>query len=379
MIDCDVHNNWASAEDLLPYMDRNFRDYLVRGELPGGRDSFPHAHRPWLHPEGFMRYDAIPPGSGHPGSDYALMRAQLLDRYNVDFAILNGEEAIEISTLANPHYAAALARACNNWMVERWLPRDARFKGSLVVAPQDPVGAAQEIRRIGSHPDIVQVLVSSGAQRPYGDPFYHPLWEAAAEMNLPVAAHLGGQGGVNSNPTGCGAPTFFWETHALLCETGMGHVASIIAHGVFERFPTARFVLIECGIAWLPAILWRLDADYKALRKETPWLKRLPSEYAHDHIRLTTQPLEQPRVMDHLWEPLVDIRAEDMLLFSSDYPHWDFDDPHLMRFPPAWKDKILDGNARELYRLPARSPHLEQKEYQGTLSLPAKPGRGGSG
>jgi predicted TIM-barrel fold metal-dependent hydrolase len=65
---------------------------------------------------------------------------------------------IEISTLANPHYAAALARACNSWMVERWLPRDARFKGSLVVAPQDPVRAAQEIRRIGSHPDIVQVL-----------------------------------------------------------------------------------------------------------------------------------------------------------------------------------------------------------------------------
>jgi predicted TIM-barrel fold metal-dependent hydrolase len=360
MIDCDVHNNWVSAEELLPYLDPTFRDYVARGELPGGRDSFPHAHRPWLHPEGFMRYDAIPPGGGHPGSEYALMREQLLDRYNVDYAILNGEEAIELSTLANPHYASALARACNDWMVERWLPRDARFKGSLVVAPQDPVGAAQEIRRVGSHPDLVQVLVSSGAQRPYGDPFYHPIWEAAAELNLPVAAHLGGQGGVNSNPTGCGAPTFFWETHALLCETGMGHVASVIAQGIFEKFPNARFVLIECGIAWLPAILWRLDADYKALRKETPWLKRLPSEYAHDHIRLTTQPLEQPRVMEHLWESLADIHADDMLLFSSDYPHWDFDDPSLLRLPPAWKDKIVDGNARALYGLPARSPRRER-------------------
>ena len=98
---------------------------------------------------------------------------------------------------------------------------------------------------------------------------------------------------------------------------------------------------------------------YCVLRKETPWLKRLPSEYAHDHIRLTTQPLEQPRVMEHLWESLADIHAEDMLLFSSDYPHWDFDDPSLLRLPPAWKDKILDGNARELYGLPARSPRRE--------------------
>lgn len=353
MIDCDVHNQWVSTEDLLPYLDRNFRDYVVRGETPGGHGSFPHAHRPWLHPEGFLRYDAIPPDGGEPGSDYDLMREQLLDRYDIDFAILNGEEGIEISTLANPHYASALARACNDWMVDRWLSRDPRFKGSLIVAPQDPDGAAREIRRLGSHPDIVQVLVSSGAQRPYGDPFYRPIWEAAAEMRLPLAVHLGGQGGVNSNPTGCGAPTFFWEAHALLCETGMGHVASVIAQGVFEQFPDARFILIECGVAWLPAILWRLDADYKALRKETPWLKRLPSEYAHDHIRLTTQPLEQPREMAHLWDTLSDIDAQDMLLFASDYPHWDFDDPRLIRVPPAWKDKVFDDNARRLYNLQA--------------------------
>ena len=290
-----------------------------------------------------------------PGSDYELMREQLLDRYDVEYAILTGDEAIEASTLANPYFASALVRAYNDWLVDEWLPRDERLRGSLVVAPQDPAGAAEEIRRLGAHPKIVQVLVSSGSERPYGDPFYHPIWDAAAEVGLPFALHLGGQGGINANPTGCGPPTFFWEAHSLLCETGMGHLASAIAHGVFEKWPQMKMVLIECGVAWVPALLWRLDADYRALRKETPWLTRLPSEYAHDHIRLTTQPLEQPKELRHLWSALEAIDGEQTLLFASDYPHWDFDDPELVPLPTGWKERVFRENARELYGLPARA------------------------
>jgi predicted TIM-barrel fold metal-dependent hydrolase len=354
LIDCDVHNTWGSADVLLPYLPPAFREYMERGELPGGSGSFPAAHRPWLHPEDFKRTDAAPPDGGPAGSDHAFMCEQLLDRYAIDHAILNGEEAIEVSTLANPYYAQALASAYNDWVLEEWLSRDERLQASLVVAPQDPTAAAAEVRRLGGHPRFAQVLVSSGSQRPYGDPFYHPIWDACAEVGLPFAVHLGGNAGVNSTPTGCGPPTFFWEAHALLCETGMGHLASTIAHGVFERWPGARLVLIECGIAWLPAILWRLDEDYRALRKETPWLQRLPSEYAHDHVRLTTQPLELPRKPAALWPSLEDVGARDMLMFASDYPHWDFDDPVVLRLPPEWREQVMDGNARRLYGLPVR-------------------------
>ncbi len=355
MIDCDIHNDWVSAEDLLPFMDSNFRDYLARGELPGPRGAFPHAHRPWLHPEGFMRVDIAPESDAPPGSHYDLMRELHLDRNSIDYAILLGEEIIEISTLANPYYASALARAYNDWLIETWLPKDARFKGAMVVAPQDAEGAAAEIERIGSNPDIVQVLVSSGSYRPYGDPIYHPIWQAASEMDLVIAAHLGGQGGLNYNPIGCGPTTFYWETHAMLCETGMAHVASLIAHGVFEKWPNLTFVLIECGVAWLPGVLWRLDADYKALRKETPWLKRLPSEYARDHIRLTTQPLEQPENIQHLWNVLEAIDGQHTLMYASDYPHWDYDDPTTLPIPPEWRENVFDANARQVYRrLPAR-------------------------
>ena len=367
MIDCDVHNNWTSAEVLLPYLQPAFREYMERGELPGGKGSFPHGHRPWLHPEDFKRKDAVPPDGQMAGSDYDFMRKQLLDRYELDYAILTSEEPIEVSTLANPYYASALASAANDWVLDTWLQWDPRLKGSLVVAPQDPEGAAREIRRVGHRPEFAQVLVSSGSQRPFGDPFYHPIWEACVEMDLPFAVHLGGQGGINANPTGTGPSTFFWETHALLVQTGMGHVASTIAHGIFEKWPSARFVLIECGIAWLPSILWRLDEDYRALRKETPWLKRLPSEYAQEHMRLTTQPIERPKNPDALWSALDDIGAKDMLMFATDYPHWDFDDPNVTVFPEEWEDQVMDGNARATYKLPPRQEPGTEEVLAGNV------------
>lgn len=354
MIDCDVHNNWITAQVLKPYLSPYFRDYLERGERPG-YDAFPKSTRPWLHPEDYLRTDLKAANGGPPGSDYNLMCEMLLDRYDMDYAILTAEEAIWVSTIANYHYASALASAYNDYLIAEWLPLDKRLKGSLVVAPQDPPGAAKEIRRVGHHPDIVQVLVTTGSYRPYGDRFYHPIWEAAAEMDLPIAAHLGGEV-AQHNPIACGPTTYFWETHAMLCQTGMAHIGSMIANGVFEKWPNLSFILIECGVAWLPGILWRLDADYKALRKETPWVKRLPSEYARDHIRLTTQPLEQPENKEHLWNLLEAIDGKNTLLYASDYPHWDFDDPTKLSIPPEWRENIFDLNARKLYkRLPQKA------------------------
>ncbi len=350
MIDCDVHNDWPNADVLLPYLDPVFRDYMERGERVGGPQSFPHGHRPWLHPEGYRRADLHPADGETAGSDYAMMKRELLDKFDLDYAILTGEEIIDVSTLANPHYASALARASNEYTINEWLSLDPRLKGSLAVAVQDPVAASAEIRRRGHHPDIVQVMLSSAARRPYGEPFYDPIWEAAAEVGLPIGVHLGGNGGINAEASFAMPPTYYYEHHALLCQSAMSHVASLIVNGVFEKWPTLQFVIIECGIAWLPALLWRLDANYKALRKETPWLKRLPSEYARDHLRFTTQPLEQPPNPVHLRAFLEAIDGENTLLFSSDYPHWDFDHPEQVGIPKEWREKVFDSNIRAVYK-----------------------------
>lgn len=112
-------------------------------------------------------------------------------------------------------------------------------------------------------------------------------------------------------------------------------------------------MLVEGGVAWLPALLWRLDAEWKALRSEVLWVRQLPSAYLRDHVRLTSQPIERPADDQHVLATLEMLDAEYLLLFSSDYPHWDFDSPTqaFPKLPATLRERIFSENARAFYSL----------------------------
>jgi predicted TIM-barrel fold metal-dependent hydrolase len=135
----------------------------------------------------------------------------------------------------------------------------------------------------------------------------------------------------------------------------MTHLVSLILHGVFEKYPSLRVLLVESSTAWIPWLLWRLDNNFKALRRDAPWLTRYPSEYFYDHVRVTTQPLDSPDDSEQLVQLLSFIGGEDILCYSSDYPHWDADElPSVVsRLPKAWLPKVLRENAWKLFGWPA--------------------------
>jgi hypothetical protein len=354
LIDCDVHNTWRSTDEFKRWLPGAYVDRLERGEVPGFRGgAFPVACRPWLHPENGYRIDSEPGDGALPGSSLEHMRAQLIDRFDLEFAILNGDYEIDLSTLADSGYAAALASARNQWLQDTWLDADPRLRGSIMVPVQDPRAAAAEIARCAEDSRFVQVLLPSHSERPYGHPFYAPIVDAAAEARLPIAIHFGGTAGINQQLFACGNPTYYVEYHSLLIQAGMSHVASLIFHGVFERHPDLVVVLLELGSTWLPSLVWRMNANYRALRRETPWVKRLPSEYAWEHLRFTTQPFDQPERTHDLRALLEAMHGQELLMFSSDYPHWDFDDPTQISIPKEWSAAIFHDNAARLYRFNA--------------------------
>jgi predicted TIM-barrel fold metal-dependent hydrolase len=354
MIDCDVHQNYNSLRDLVPWLDPAFREYVE----VGGYTGYQVPNYPWVHPSGFTMNESFPAGGGVPGSDYETLREQVIDRFDMEYVVLTGEDILNVSAMAHPQLASALAAAYNRWLVEEWLPKDPRLRGSMVVATQDAEAAAAEIRRHADNDRIVQVLVCGGARTGYGDPHYLPIWTAAAECDLPLGIHAGAEGiGLNGAATATGYPTYYIEYHTLAPTTGQTHLVSLVCHGVFERLQDFRLAIIEYGTCWLPGLMWRLDAEWKALRMEVPWVKRRPSDVVRERVRLTTQPLEEPDRPDKLHALLGSFDGiEDMLMFATDYPHWDVDVPRQIerRLPKAWREKVMGENARAFYRLPAR-------------------------
>jgi hypothetical protein len=100
--------------------------------------------------------------------------------------------------------------------------------------------------------------------------------------------------------------------------------------------------------------MWRFDKEWKGLRRETPWVKRLPSEYIREHIRLTIQPVDAPPDPKDLLRIIEQLDSEELLLFSTDYPHWHFDTPEEalpVALPASLAQKIFAENARAFYRL----------------------------
>jgi predicted TIM-barrel fold metal-dependent hydrolase len=286
------------------------------------------------------------------------VREQLLDSLDVEYAVLTGEDILTISSLPNPQLAAAVATAYNRYLIDEWLSHDSRLKGSLVVATQDVERAAEEVRTFGDHPDVVQVLLPCAASPDYGHSHYHPIYEAAVEVGLPVGVHVGVEElGMKPPPPATSYPGYYIEWHHLLVQCAISHLISLVLNGVFEKYPELRIVVIEAGVTWLPVLLWHLDVDWEVLRTDVPRVKRPPGEIVREHVRLTTQPLDELDSREKLRRTLELIGGlEDMLMFATDYPHWDYNRPDLVsqRLPTSWREKVMSENARALYGLPAR-------------------------
>lgn len=73
-------------------------------------------------------------------------------------------------------------------------------------------------------------------------------------------------------------------------------------------------------------------------------------------IKLTTQPIEEPEDINHFRQVLEMFDAEKMLMFSSDYPHWDGDTPDfaLRQLPSDMRDAVMYRNALEVFGIEVR-------------------------
>jgi uncharacterized protein len=348
IVDTDVHER-AALDDLIPYLEPKWRRYITDFGWQPDR-LLPFAQ---FAAGGLDRLDAKLPDGRPGGSDLELLRRQLLDEFRMTHAVLTGWLDASALSPGWPEFKTALMSAYNDWQIDSWLERDERLFGSVHVNAHDPEGAVREIDRVGEHPKMVQVILYIG-DRPFGDPYYHPIFEAALRNELVVGIHHS-----ENSPTALGFHRYYIEWHTLVPQVFMSQVVSIVFNGVFDKYPDLKVIMIEGGITYVPHLMSRCDQQFRELRSEVPWVKRMPSEIIREHIRFSTQPVEE--MTAERFRQLIEWVASDQLFcFSTDYPHWDFDSPRVAiphGIPRQTRQRILADNALSLYpKLPAAVP-----------------------
>ena len=340
-IDCDLHPALPGTESLLPYLDAYWRDTMVmimqgnaRMELNSYPPNAPLTARPDWRPK-----------QGKAGGDLAQVRSQALDPFQIKFAICNC--LYGAMAAYNPDLGAALCRAMNDWMAAEWLDKEPRLRASIVVSLMDPDAAAEEIERRAADKRFVQVLMLAAGEMPLGRRAYWPIYRIAERLKLPIGVHAGSM--MRHAQTQSGYVSYHAEDYVHQAQAFATQTISFFAEGVFAKFPEMRVVLIESGVSWLPGLMWRVSKDWRGVRTEVPWIKKIPADIIRDHFRLTIQPLDAPpdevaRVLDH-------IGSDDILLFATDYPHWQFDGDDVLPagLPEQSVKKILIDNPLATY------------------------------
>lgn len=347
VIDCDIHPGLHSTRELFPFLSQRWQqhlqNYAVHFRTPFTSTTPYPRSAPLL-----SRRDAWPPSGRVPGSDLEFMRLQHLDELNIEVGILQVLDML-VPSLQNLDFSAAMASALNDWQAHTWCDREPRLKASILVPQEDPPAAIREIENRARDKRFAQVNLQPRVNEPIGRRRYWPIYEAIAATGLPIGIHVGGYGG--HAPTASGFPSYYNEEHHSNAHSMASAMTSLVIEGVTEQFPSLRFVFIEGGFAWVPSAAWRMDKHWQRFRDEVPHLTRPPSEYVRENFWFTTQPVEEPERAQDM-RTLIDWIGWDRLLFSSDYPHWDFDDPRTafkLPLSDAERRAILRDNAAKMY------------------------------
>ena len=314
-IDCDLHPTVPSLSALFPYLDEMWREQAIRR----GFDEMATIAYPSNTPLS-VRADWRD-AQGMPATTAERLAAEALDPFGTGTAILNC--LYGTSAMFSEDIQAAFCKALNDWIAHEWLDRDKRFRASIVIPLTNPEMAVAEIERRAADPRFVQVLMPVSGEIPLGRRQNWPIYAAAERHHLPIGVHAGST--YRHPVTGVGWPGSFTEDYVNQAVGFQSALNSLLAEGVFARFPDLTVVLMESGVSWLPAYMWRFTKFWKGLRSEIPWVSDPPGEILRERVRLTSQPFDAPPDPGGIDRLMNQIGSDEMLLFATDYPHWQFD------------------------------------------------------
>jgi len=356
IVDVDSHHYESEAiDEILEYMDDPVIQQLARSSRQatakgGGALSIGGVGYQDMGGR-VMRYsvrglEKTPQGTQR---DISLTR-RWMDAIGINVAVMFPTPMLQLGLHPQVEVEVALARAYNRWLCERVLAHEPRIRSMLYLPFNDAEASYKMVQEFGGKPGVVGFMVTSARYRPVHHNSYMKTYALLEEMNLPLAFHAG----YNWNDQTVGLMNQFISVHALgFVFYNMVHLANWVMNGIPERFPKLKVLWIESGLAWIPFMMQRFDNEYMMRSSEAPALKKMPSDYMRDMF-FSSQPMEMTD-MGALETTFRMIKADTQLLYSSDYPHWDFDLPSTIYDLPFLSEQakrnILGGNAMRVFNL----------------------------
>jgi uncharacterized protein len=266
--------------------------------------------------------------------------AQKLDEGKIDLTILYPTRFMHIGQIGNPKYAVELCRAYNDFLHDRFLTRDRRFRGMALLPLQDKQ-AAKQYGMVGG------ILPAEGLPRPLGHPEYRAIFQEADRLGCALSIH---------SCTSLRDNDRFLEPNEV---AALAHVipqmrqfTNIMISGLMKNLKRLRLGFLEAGCGWVPYLISKIEERLERIPpKERPVL---PS------VLLARRQLYFQCGEEMTVERDVELLGDSCLLWASDFPHeaTKTDLNLLVREFAARKDlsgpakkKILYDNPKRFYAL----------------------------
>ena len=369
IVDVDAHHyENEHYSEILPYMENDvFKQWTMGGRGQTDRGSIVPTNAGFIQDMGgrVTRYPLRRSEKTEPGKFRDVQLGERwMDAMSVDYSCLFPTGMLNIGMHPQKEMEVDLCWAYNRWVTEKVLPElGGRMYSMLCLPFSDPAACVRQVETFGGRPGVTGFMVTTVRHLQVNDNSYMRLYSSMQERGLSLAFHSG----PNWNEPVFRACNRFLSVHALgFTFYNILHLTNWVINGMGERFPKLPVIWIELGLAWVPFLMQRLDHEYMMRPSEAPLLKKKPSDYMRD-MYYSSQPMEiQDRQALECTFRM--INAETQLLYSSDYPHWDFDLPSTIYDLPFLSEKakhnILGGTAARLFKLPPRNDQQKAKPQE---------------
>jgi len=268
-------------------------------------------------------------------------RLRHMDELGVDVQVLFPTTAALGELTRKPAVEVAIARSYNRWMADVWQRGGGRLRWIAVPGVLNMDCALEQVRWSVDHGACGVMLRGFEHGKTVADSYFHPLYELAQELDVPITVHAG-NATLEYETLVTGSA---WNSAKVPVLSAFHHV---LYNGLPDRFPRLRWGFIEAAAGWLPYMI--TDLRRRLARDGRPPMKERPLADNRLYVACQTND-DLPYIMS--------VVGEDNIVIGSDYGHSDTSSElealktlsETVDLPERTVHKILEDNPKALYGL----------------------------